>query len=314
MYYQSSILGIQIIYNNAHNEKRIIKIGDNTRSDYEIHINTEKVLSTGTEHSDQIPFSLYYNSTINKRLDQHLIDVNPNTLILQYPKNLFNIFTIKDQIEINSSLKEVFKKDLYIQNGANCGYLHGSDSYLLENILLILSENIIIPEVVYKCICLISRIILKRIFRKKDKFESIHPSFHNLEKLITSIINDNFNYPTTRDIRKITNSTKRNFEAQIRSTWPSSLKVFQTELQFKSCLYKIMYTDESLQEIAFEHGFSEFTSLTRSIKLRTGFSAKVLRIKSKEGLLTLLPNLSFCKIIPQIESNGSIERYNIIHE
>ena len=316
MYFQSSILGLQIIYCNTHNEKQIIRIGSELRYDYELHINTKHIHLDAPGISEHTPFALFYIKNSNLLFERHLNDIPPDTLVLQYPKNLFNVFTIKEQFEAINSLREVFKNDLYLQKGKICGYIHTQDVYLLENIVFILSNKFIIPEVVYKCICLISRIILKKTFNTNYQIATIHPTLTGLEKLIESMINDNFNYPTKKDIRKFTNSTKRNFEAQIRSVAPSSLKVFQTELQFKSCLYKIMYTNDSLQDIAMDHGFSEFTAFTRSIKLRTGFSANQLRLKSKDGLLTLLPNLSLYKIITitTLEVTDTIAQNNIVNE
>jgi len=315
IYYRSSLLGLQIIYNNLINEKQVISIGNDKHYEYEVHLDIANIRLDGKETLEQIPFTLYYRGSVNELSDNRTIGIpQPNTLIIQYPKNLFNIFTIKEQFEANNSLIEIFKNELYIQKASITGALNSQDSYILENILLILSKNIIIQEVVYKCSCLISRIIIGKICIPGDAGLPIHPSLINLEKIIATIIENNFNYPTPKEIRKFTNSTKRNFEAKIRSIGPSSLKDFQTDLQFKSCLYKILYTEDDLQLIALEHGFSEYTSFTRSIKLRTGFTAKLLRLKSKRGLLTLLPNLSLYKIIPQSQSNDNIEKYLWVDE
>ncbi|WP_394369815.1 helix-turn-helix domain-containing protein [Arachidicoccus terrestris] len=101
------------------------------------------------------------------------------------------------------------------------------------------------------------------------------------------MIENTLSYPKSKDFRKIVASSKQLFEMKVKSVFNRSLKSFCDELKFKNAMYEICFTQKNISDISYDHGYSELSSFSRSIKARYGYSPRNIRKMTKGGFLHL---------------------------
>lgn len=108
-----------------------------------------------------------------------------------------------------------------------------------------------------------------------------------LDVIMKFMIDNTLNYPTAKEFRKIVVSSKQLFEMKVKSVFNRSLKSLCDELKFKNAMYEICFTQKAISDISYDHGYSEPSSFSRSIKARLGLSPRNIRKTTKEGFLGL---------------------------
>jgi AraC-like DNA-binding protein len=287
-----SILGFQIIYYNNNNVKYSIALGTLGDTVTEISINTSTLSLKNVGFYEHINFSLSTKTKRANNLPSTQVSPLPNTLIIKYSKELFSLFTIKQQFKSSNHSIEVFKSDYNILNNTKFGIIPQKHLHLVKSIIGLISRPVIVPESFYELIQVLSQVVIESNTDSLVTHESIHPLSSELVQIVNCVISNNFTYPQSKEIRRITRLSKKTFEKEVRFYTPGTLKTYLSEIQFKSELYQIIYTKKRFQDIALEHGFSDQSAFTRSIKSRTGFSPRILRKNGKEGLFNLLPKTS----------------------
>lgn len=108
-----------------------------------------------------------------------------------------------------------------------------------------------------------------------------------VDAIMKFMIDNTLNYPTAKDFRKIVASSKQQFEMKVKYVFNRSLKSLCDELKFKNAMYEICFTQKPISDISYDHGYSELSSFSRSIKARFGQSPRNIRKTTEAGFLDL---------------------------
>jgi len=289
VFHPESFLGFQIIYSNADNVQYSLSVGSVGSTETEVYINTSCIEKGDKVVYGNMQFSLCTKLRKENGRMQRKRSVLPHSLVIRYSKELFSLFTIGQQFHSANHPIEIFKNDFNLLSHNKSGTLSQKHTQLVKSIIQLISSPRMEPEGLYESIQSLSQVIMDA----ENEAIAVHennPSICSaLIKIIDCVIENNFAYPSPKVIRRLTSLAKKTFEKEVRCYTPGTLKVFLSELQFKSGLYQIIYTKKRFLDIALEHGFSDQSAFTRSIKSKTGFSPRMLRNSSKQGLYKLLP-------------------------
>ena len=104
---------------------------------------------------------------------------------------------------------------------------------------------------------------------------------------IIKFIEDNHNTNiSTKELEKISNNSYRNLQRIFKTIFKESIGAFQKRLKLENGYRKIIYTNNTISDIAIEVGFQSVHSFSKSFKKHFNISPSIAR-NQKENLFTI---------------------------
>lgn len=293
----TSGLGLQILYNTPH-QRRLIEFGKLSNHQYEIEINLGTALNlmnSGSSGTKQ--YTIKTKEALNLESSFEPSSLPAHAIVLRYSQALFLILTAAARLQESwsSQFRELVLDRIEPARSVCPKYEDVLKSFI-TGIECSTSKTPGLYEAVYALTEIFTGFHLPEITNNGNISDKLKKLILEVEPLIEFIVRNGFVLPSDKIFRIITGCPKSVFLANFARQAEKPFKYFINKLKFRSEMIELIFTTKSIEEISLNHGYSEQSSFSRSVKNRTGMPPTLIRKIAREDVNNLLTKRKITRV------------------